>query len=73
MASHRPPTYGDAALDVAPYLVDEDKVDAEVEPLAGARATVRTEVAALKRDPPHCDVPERRWSAFPRCARDDSG
>ncbi|HWV02984.1 phosphoenolpyruvate--protein phosphotransferase [Ralstonia sp.] len=46
-----------AALDVSHYLVDEDKVDAEVERLRSARATVRTELAALKRDLP-TDVPE---------------
>jgi len=46
-----------AALDVSHYLVDEDKVDAEVERLRSARATVRAELAALKRDLP-TDVPE---------------
>ncbi|WP_112186086.1 phosphoenolpyruvate--protein phosphotransferase [Ralstonia sp. GX3-BWBA] len=46
-----------AALDVSHYLVDEDKVEAEVERLRSARATVRAELAALKRDLP-TDVPE---------------
>ena len=46
-----------AALDVSHYLVDEDKLDAEVERLRNARATVRAELAALKRDLP-TDVPE---------------
>ena len=46
-----------AALDVSHYLVDEDKLDAEVERLRSARATVRSELAALKRDLPS-DVPE---------------
>ena len=46
-----------AALDVSHYLVDEDKLDAEVERLRSARATVRTELSALKRDLP-ADVPE---------------
>jgi len=46
-----------AALDVSHYLVDEDKVDAEIERLRSARATVRAELAALKRDLP-TDVPE---------------
>jgi phosphotransferase system enzyme I (PtsI) len=46
-----------AALDVSHYLVDEDKLDAEVERLRSARATVRAELAALKRDLP-TDVPE---------------
>ncbi len=46
-----------AALDVSHYLVDEDKLDAEVERLRSARATVRTELVALKRDLP-ADAPE---------------
>lgn len=46
-----------AALDVSHYLVDEDKLDAEVERLRNARAVVRGELIALKRDLP-VDVPE---------------
>ncbi|CAJ0738338.1 phosphoenolpyruvate--protein phosphotransferase [Ralstonia mannitolilytica] len=46
-----------AALDVSHYLVDEDKLDAEVERLRSARATVRAELMALKRDLP-ADAPE---------------
>jgi len=46
-----------AALDVSHYLVDEDKLDAEVERLRSARATVRTELIALKGDLP-ADAPE---------------
>lgn len=46
-----------AALDVSHYLVDEDKLDAEVERLRGARAAVRGELVALKRDLP-ADAPE---------------
>jgi phosphotransferase system enzyme I (PtsI) len=46
-----------AALDVSHYLVDEDKLDAEVERLRSARATVRAELIALKRDLP-ADAPE---------------
>ncbi|MDE2202957.1 MAG: phosphoenolpyruvate--protein phosphotransferase [Burkholderiaceae bacterium] len=46
-----------AALDVSHYLVDEDKLDAEVERLRKARAAVRAELAGLKRDLP-VDAPE---------------
>ncbi|WP_423195012.1 MULTISPECIES: phosphoenolpyruvate--protein phosphotransferase [unclassified Cupriavidus] len=46
-----------AALDVSHYLVDEDRLDAEVERLRTARAAVRAELAALKRDLPR-DAPE---------------
>ncbi|WP_426396728.1 phosphoenolpyruvate--protein phosphotransferase [Ralstonia sp. R-29] len=46
-----------AALDVSHYLVDEDKLDAEVERLRSARATVRAELIALKGDLP-ADAPE---------------
>ncbi|KHK53624.1 phosphoenolpyruvate-protein phosphotransferase [Ralstonia sp. A12] len=46
-----------AALDVSHYLVDEDKLDAEVERLRCARAAVRGELVALKRDLP-ADAPE---------------
>jgi len=46
-----------AALDVSHYLVDEDRLDAEIERLRNARAAVRAELASLKRDLP-ADVPE---------------
>ncbi|HJV97457.1 MAG TPA: phosphoenolpyruvate--protein phosphotransferase, partial [Albitalea sp.] len=46
-----------AALDVSHYLVDEDKLDAEVERLRSARAAVRAELITLKRDLP-ADAPE---------------
>ena len=46
-----------AVLDVSHYLVDEDKLDAEVERLRSARAAVRGELVALKRDLP-ADAPE---------------
>ncbi|CAG9170289.1 phosphoenolpyruvate--protein phosphotransferase [Cupriavidus pampae] len=46
-----------AALDVSHYLVDEDRLDAEVERLRGARAAVRAELVTLKRDLPR-DAPE---------------
>lgn len=46
-----------AALDVSHYLVDEDKLDAEVERLRSARAAVRAELIALKGDLP-ADAPE---------------
>ncbi|MGM3275230.1 phosphoenolpyruvate--protein phosphotransferase [Ralstonia sp. 24A2] len=46
-----------AALDVSHYLVDEDKLDAEVERLRSARAAVRGELVTLKRDLP-ADAPE---------------
>ncbi|WP_296228435.1 phosphoenolpyruvate--protein phosphotransferase [Ralstonia sp. UBA689] len=46
-----------AALDVSHYLVDEDKLDAEVERLRSARAAVRAELVTLKRDLP-ADAPE---------------
>ncbi|CAG9178347.1 Phosphoenolpyruvate-protein phosphotransferase [Cupriavidus laharis] len=46
-----------AALDVSHYLVDEDRLDDEVERLRSARAAVRAELAALKRDLPR-DAPE---------------
>ncbi len=46
-----------AALDVSHYLVDEDQLDAEVERLRAARAAVRAELVALKRDLPR-DAPE---------------
>ncbi|SDC41050.1 phosphoenolpyruvate--protein phosphotransferase [Cupriavidus sp. YR651] len=46
-----------AALDVSHYLVDEDRLDAEVERLRAARAAVRAELIALKRDLPR-DAPE---------------
>ena len=46
-----------AALDVSHYLVDEDRLDAEVERLRSARAAVRAELVTLKRDLPR-DAPE---------------
>ncbi|WP_454719863.1 MULTISPECIES: phosphoenolpyruvate--protein phosphotransferase [Cupriavidus] len=46
-----------AALDVSHYLVDEDRLDDEVERLRSARAAVRAELAALKRDLPR-EAPE---------------
>ncbi|KWR90074.1 phosphoenolpyruvate--protein phosphotransferase [Cupriavidus sp. IDO] len=46
-----------AALDVSHYLVDEDRLDAEVERLRSARAAVRSELATLKRDLPR-EAPE---------------
>lgn len=46
-----------AALDVSHYLVDEDRLDDEVERLRSARAAVRAELATLKRDLPR-DAPE---------------
>lgn len=46
-----------AALDVSHYLVDEDRLDAEVERLRAARAAVRAELVTLKRDLPR-DAPE---------------
>jgi len=46
-----------AALDVSHYLVDEDRLDAEVERLRAARAAVRAELITLKRDLPR-DAPE---------------
>ncbi|WP_020202614.1 MULTISPECIES: phosphoenolpyruvate--protein phosphotransferase [Cupriavidus] len=46
-----------AALDVSHYLVDEDRLDDEVERLRSARAVVRAELAALKRDLPR-EAPE---------------
>jgi len=46
-----------AALDVSHYLVDEDRIDAEVERLHSARAAVRRELATLKRDLPR-EAPE---------------
>ncbi|CAG2139139.1 Phosphoenolpyruvate-protein phosphotransferase [Cupriavidus yeoncheonensis] len=46
-----------AALDVSHYLVDEDRLDGEVERLRSARAAVRAELAALKRDLPR-EAPE---------------
>lgn len=46
-----------AALDVSHYLVDEDRLDAEVERLRAARAAVRAELIALKRDLPR-EAPE---------------
>ncbi|MBY4896577.1 phosphoenolpyruvate--protein phosphotransferase [Cupriavidus sp. AU9028] len=46
-----------AALDVSHYLVDEDRLQDEVQRLRSARAAVRTELAALKRDLPP-DAPE---------------
>jgi phosphotransferase system enzyme I (PtsI) len=51
-----------AALDVSHYLVDEDKLDTEVERLRAARATVRAELVTLKRELP-ADAPEE-LSAF---------
>ncbi|MGE8366729.1 phosphoenolpyruvate--protein phosphotransferase [Cupriavidus basilensis] len=46
-----------AALDVSHYLVDEDRLEAEVERLRSARAAVRAELATLKRDLPR-EAPE---------------
>lgn len=46
-----------AALDVSHYLIDEDRLDEEVERLRVARAVVRAELVALKRDLPR-DAPE---------------
>lgn len=46
-----------AALDVSHYLVDEDRLNAEVERLRAARAAVRTELVQLKRELP-ADAPE---------------
>jgi phosphotransferase system enzyme I (PtsI) len=46
-----------AALDVTHYLVDEEHIDEEIERLRRARATVRAELQALKRDLPR-DAPE---------------
>jgi len=46
-----------AALDVSHYLVDEDRLDDEVERLRSARAAVRAELSALKRDLPR-EAPE---------------
>ncbi|WP_416047503.1 phosphoenolpyruvate--protein phosphotransferase [Cupriavidus basilensis] len=46
-----------AALDVSHYLVDEDRLDAEVERLRSARAAVRAELVTLKRDLPR-EAPE---------------
>ncbi|CCF97389.1 phosphoenolpyruvate--protein phosphotransferase [Ralstonia solanacearum] len=46
-----------AALDVSHYLVDEDRLDAEVERLRAARAAVRAELVQLKRELP-ADAPE---------------
>ncbi|WP_420994537.1 phosphoenolpyruvate--protein phosphotransferase [Cupriavidus sp. 30B13] len=46
-----------AALDVSHYLVDEDRLEDEVERLRSARAVVRAELAALKRDLPR-EAPE---------------
>lgn len=46
-----------AALDVSHYLVDEDRLDAEVERLRAARASVRAELVQLKRELP-ADAPE---------------
>ncbi|AST31030.2 phosphoenolpyruvate--protein phosphotransferase [Ralstonia solanacearum] len=46
-----------AALDVSHYLVDEDRLDAEVERLRAARAAVRAELVQLKRELP-TDAPE---------------
>ncbi|GMG92103.1 phosphoenolpyruvate--protein phosphotransferase [Cupriavidus metallidurans] len=46
-----------AALDVSHYLVDEDRLEAEVERLRSARAAVRAELITLKRDLPR-DAPE---------------
>ncbi|CAG9175303.1 phosphoenolpyruvate--protein phosphotransferase [Cupriavidus respiraculi] len=46
-----------AALDVSHYLVDEDRLEDEVERLRGARAAVRAELVALKRDLPR-EAPE---------------
>ncbi|CAG2161196.1 phosphoenolpyruvate--protein phosphotransferase [Cupriavidus numazuensis] len=46
-----------AALDVSHYLVDEDRLDDEVERLRSARAAVRAELITLKRDLPR-DAPE---------------
>jgi phosphotransferase system enzyme I (PtsI) len=46
-----------AALDVSHYLVDEDRIDDEIQRLRGARAAVRAELIALKRDLPR-DAPE---------------
>ncbi|CAJ0814522.1 MULTISPECIES: phosphoenolpyruvate--protein phosphotransferase [Ralstonia] len=51
-----------AALDVSHYLVDEDKLDAEVERLRSARAAVRGELVTLKHELP-ADAPEE-LSAF---------
>ncbi|AQW30027.1 phosphoenolpyruvate--protein phosphotransferase [Ralstonia syzygii subsp. celebesensis] len=46
-----------AALDVSHYLVDEDRLNAEVERLRAARTAVRTELVQLKRELP-ADAPE---------------
>ncbi|MDF3839471.1 phosphoenolpyruvate--protein phosphotransferase [Cupriavidus basilensis] len=46
-----------AALDVSHYLVDEDRLDAEVERLRSARSAVKAELVALKRDLPR-EAPE---------------
>ncbi|MCY0857573.1 phosphoenolpyruvate--protein phosphotransferase [Cupriavidus sp. D39] len=46
-----------AALYVSHYLVDEDRLDAEVERLRSARAAVRAELVTLKRDLPR-EAPE---------------
>ncbi|PWK38658.1 phosphoenolpyruvate--protein phosphotransferase [Cupriavidus plantarum] len=46
-----------AALDVSHYLVDEDRIEAEVGRLRDARAAVRAELVTLKRDLPR-DAPE---------------
>lgn len=46
-----------AALDVSHYLVDEDRVDDEIERLRSARAAVQAELIALKRDLPR-EAPE---------------
>lgn len=46
-----------AALDVSHYLVDEDRIEDEVQRLRAARAAVRAELSALKRDLPR-DAPE---------------
>ena len=46
-----------AALDVSHYLVDEDRLEAEVERLRAARAAVRAELVTLKRDLPR-EAPE---------------
>ncbi|KJK20143.1 phosphoenolpyruvate-protein phosphotransferase [Burkholderiaceae bacterium 16] len=46
-----------AALDVSHYLVDEDRLEAEVERLRSARAAVRAELVTLKRDLPR-EAPE---------------
>ena len=46
-----------AALDVSHYLIDEERLDEEIERLRAARATVRSELQGLKRDLPR-DAPE---------------